>query len=92
MTEDDKILHLVLDFNKFDEIKNGLPNYIYLECNERWNNLFETKKYCKVRLCRGLYKNPETMLYKIKNINLYFGKNYFNKPKVWIVRLGERIN
>ncbi len=92
MSEDNKILHLAVNYNKFDEIVAGNDNCVYLDCLERWNSLLNIKKYRKIKLCRGLYKKPQTMLYKIKNINLYYGENDLEKPKVWIVRLSERIN
>lgn len=91
MEQELKILHLPMMYEWYDKIASGQKTTEYRQCSDHWNRLFETKHYDLVRFQRGFYKKTATMLFKIKNIRKWYGANDLNKPVVWAIDLGERV-
>lgn len=91
MDEGLSLLHLFLKFDWYDKIASGEKTVEYREPSEYWNSRLQNKRYDLVRFQRGYYKNPPSMIFEVKKISLWHGANDLNLPKVWAIKLGERI-
>lgn len=91
MDEGLSLLHLVLKFDWYDKIASGEKTVEYREPSEYWNSRLQNKHYDLVRFQRGYYKNPPSMIFEVEKISLWYGANDLNLPKVWAIKLGERI-
>lgn len=90
----EKLLHLVLAFEWFDKIKSGEKTTEYRECKLHWDKKFNhyAAPYTHVKFQRGYSKDPEIMIFEVKEIVRSSEQNDLKKSTVWAIRLGERIS
>ena len=90
------VLKLVLTDHWFEEIKAGRKTHEYREFKPFWENRlskFEFSAGCVVEFQKAYRKNPERMLFEIKDIKLVSGKNTDLQCDgvVFDIELGERL-
>lgn len=88
------VLKLVLTDHWFEEIKSGRKTHEYRKATNFWKDrLDKFGAGCVVQFQKAYRKNPERMLFEIKNISVIMGKNtdlHCDEP-VFDIKLGERI-
>lgn len=98
-----KTLHLVLKSKWYDKIASGEKTSECRECKPYWNKRLGMKsgmnenhvvaplepKYNRVVFHRG-YTN-DTIEFEIKDIDITYQTNDLRLPKVWEIKLGQRI-
>lgn len=83
------VLDLVLKGHWFDRIASGEKMSEYRENKPYWARRLFSHAYSHVRFRRGYTKN--TMLFEIKGIGAFRGKNDLDLPEVIEICLGKRV-
>lgn len=90
MSSKDGILNLILKYEWYDKIESGEKTTEYRDY-EKWAGRIIKGNYKFVRFQRG-YKNPKTMVFKIKRfVREIGGQNDLDMLDVLAIELGERI-
>lgn len=89
-------LKLVLTDHWFEEIKSGRKTHEYRKATPFWINRILKNEFsagCFVEFQKAYRKNPERMLFEIKDIKLVSGRNtdLHCDELVFDIELGERL-
>jgi hypothetical protein len=89
-------LKLVLTDHWFEEIKSGRKTHEYRKATPFWINRILKNEFtagCFVEFQKAYRKNPERMLFEIKDIKLVSGRNtdLHCDEFVFDIELGERL-
>lgn len=91
-----EVLKLVLTDHWFEEIKSGRKTHEYRKATSFWINRIVKNEFtsgCFVEFQKAYRKNPERMLFEIKEIKLVDGRNtdLHCEGMVFDIELGERL-
>ena len=86
------VLKLVLTDHWFEEIKSGRKTHEYRKATNFWKDrLDKFGAGCVVQFQKAYRKNPERMLFEIKNISVIMGKNTdLQIGYIWVDGMGCR--
>ncbi len=92
-----KVLKLVLKDHWFEEIKSGRKTHEYRKATPFWINRIVKNEFtdgCFVEFQKAYRKNPERMIFEIKNIKLIEGRNtdLHYDGIVFDIELGKRVD